>query len=221
MTPSKIYRFKISSRIIQEFETVNQGLESFFTGSAVVQNAIFTASAGVLQRQARRCRTRLTSSKISVIIPRMDTFSKEKRHDVMSRIKSRDTSIEKRIRSALHRSGFRFRVCDRRYPGSPDLVLPRYFAVVFVNGCFWHAHENCGFYRMPKTNVRFWQKKFNRNRERDAEVRKKYSDICWRVCTVWECAIRGKDSRRRIENAVEKIIQWLDESVEPELEIRG
>lgn len=151
----------------------------------------------------------------------MDIFSKEQRHKVMSHIRGKDTSIEKKIRSALHRAGFRFRVCDRRYPGSPDLVLPRYYAVIFVNGCFWHAHENCDYYRIPKSNIEFWQKKFTRNRQRDQQNRQLYHDRCWRVCTVWECAIRGKDSKKKIEKVTEDIIQWLDESVEVEMEIRG
>lgn len=69
----------------------------------------------------------------------MDTLTKEQRHKVMSGIRGKNTSIELKIRSVLHRAGFRFRICDRRYPGSPDLVLPRYYAVIFVNGCFWHA----------------------------------------------------------------------------------
>ena len=117
--------------------------------------------------------------------------------------------------------GFRFRVCDRRYPGSPDLVLPKYNAVIFVNGCFWHAHENCSYYRMPKSNVEFWQNKFTRNKQRDAENLAKYQDMCWRVCTVWECAIRGKNSKEKIEKVTEQIIEWLDESAEAELLIRG
>lgn len=151
----------------------------------------------------------------------MGTITNEQRHTVMSHIRGKNTSIEKKIRSALHRAGFRFRVCDRRYPGSPDLVLPKYNAVIFVNGCFWHAHENCSYYRMPKSNVEFWQKKFTRNKQRDEENLAKYQDMCWRVCTVWECAIRGKNSKEKIEKVTEQIIEWLDESAEAELLIRG
>lgn len=149
----------------------------------------------------------------------MDKITKEQRHTVMSHIRGKDTSIEKKIRSALHRAGFRFRVCDRRYPGSPDLVLPKYYAVIFVNGCFWHAHENCDYYRMPKSNVEFWQKKFERNRQRDYKNMEIYRERCWRVCTVWECAIRGKNSKEKIEKTVEQIILWLEESNEQNLEI--
>lgn len=151
----------------------------------------------------------------------MDTLTKEQRHKVMSGIRGKNTSIERKIRSVLHRAGFRFRICDRRYPGSPDLVLPRYYAVIFVNGCFWHAHENCDSFRMPKSNVVFWKKKFMRNKSRDKIVKGQYFERCWRVCTVWECAIRGKDSKKKIENAAEQIVQWLDESTDSELEIRN
>lgn len=151
----------------------------------------------------------------------MDTISKQQRHTVMSHIRGKDTSIEKKIRSALHRAGFRFRVCDRRYPGSPDLVLPRYYAVIFINGCFWHAHENCDYYRLPKSNVEFWMRKFSRNKQRDEKNLDTYRDRCWRICTVWECAIRGKNSKQKIEKVTGQIIQWLEETAEPELVIRG
>ena len=150
----------------------------------------------------------------------MDTLSPENRHKNMSHIPSKDTKPEKQIRSALWKAGFRYRICDKRYPGKPDLIFPRYYAVVFINGCFWHAHENCRYFVFPKSNQEFWKKKFDRNRERDSEVLKFYHDQCWRVCVVWECAIRGKDSRKKIENVKDQIILWLEESAEPFLEIR-
>lgn len=150
----------------------------------------------------------------------MDIITSDQRHAVMSHIRGKNTSIEKKIRSALHKAEFRFRVCDRRYPGSPDLVFPRHHAVIFINGCFWHAHENCQYYRIPKPNVEFWKNKFTRNKQRDKENLAKYQDMCWRICTAWECAIRGKDSKKKIERVTEQIIEWLDESIEPLLEIR-
>lgn len=151
----------------------------------------------------------------------MDILTPLQRHNVMSHIRSRNTTPEKLIRSALHRAGFRFRICDRRYPGKPDLVLPRYYAVIFINGCFWHAHENCGLFKMPKSNQEFWRKKFQRNRERDRKVISHYQDECYRICVVWECSIRGKKSKRRIEKVAGEIIHWLEESGDPYLEIRG
>ena len=151
----------------------------------------------------------------------MDTLTPEDRHKNMSHIRSRDTSPEKKIRSALFKAGFRYRICDKRYPGKPDLIFPRYYAVVFINGCFWHAHENCRYFVFPKSNTAFWQKKFTRNKERDIENLRYYQEQCWRICVVWECAIRGKKIRRKIENVADRISLWLEEAVEPFLEIRG
>lgn len=151
----------------------------------------------------------------------MDNISPEKRHQVMARIPSKNTRPEKLIRSALFRAGFRYRICDKRYPGKPDLIFPHYYAVIFINGCFWHAHENCSQFRFPKSNQEFWKKKFERNKERDAENLKFYQEQCWRVCLVWECSIRGKDSRKKIEQVTNQIIEWLEESSDPFLEISG
>ena len=108
----------------------------------------------------------------------------------MSHIKSRDTSPEKAIRRALHRAGFRYRVAPKSYPGKPDLVLPKYHAVVFINGCFWHGHEGCGCFVMPKTNTSFWQKKIERNRERDRETQLRLAQMGWHCITVWECQLK-------------------------------
>lgn len=151
----------------------------------------------------------------------MDVLSPESRHKAMSHIRSKDTKPEKQIRSALFKAGFRYRICDKRYPGKPDLIFPRYYAVIFINGCFWHAHESCEYFRFPHSNQDFWRNKFTRNKERDEKTIKYYQDQCWRVCLVWECSIRGKNSRRKIEKVTEQIIQWLEEPEESFLEIRG
>ncbi len=151
----------------------------------------------------------------------MDNISPEKRHQVMAKIPSKNTRPEKKIRSALFKAGFRYRICDKRYPGKPDLVFPHYYAVIFINGCFWHAHEGCIHFRPPKSNQAFWQRKFTQNKERDAENLKYYREKCWRVCLVWECSIRGKNSKQKIEKVTNQIIEWLEESSEPFLEIKG
>lgn len=151
----------------------------------------------------------------------MDVLTPPQRHNNMSHIRGRDTSPEKTIRSALHRAGFRFRICDRRYPGKPDIVLPRHFTVIFINGCFWHAHEGCRYFRMPSSNVDFWKAKFERNRERDAEVIQHYKDECWRICIIWECALRGKNKQNRIDSVAAEVCTWLDEGSEPFLEIKA
>lgn len=151
----------------------------------------------------------------------MDSLTVEKRHINMSHIKAKNTKPEKEIRSALFRAGFRYRICDKRYPGKPDIVFPHYYAVIFINGCFWHAHDGCHYFSFPKTNQKFWEEKFIRNKERDAKNLKYYLDQCWRVCIVWCCAIRGKNSNQKIETVKDQIIQWLEESSDQFLEIKG
>ena len=151
----------------------------------------------------------------------MDKFTKPERHYIMSQVHSKNTRPEKKIRSALFKAGFRYRICDKRYPGKPDLIFPHYYAVIFINGCFWHAHEGCSQFRFPNSNQDYWKKKFETNKRRDAENLKYYQDKCWRVCLVWECSIRGKGSKQKIEEVTNQIIEWLEESSEPFLEIKS
>ena len=144
----------------------------------------------------------------------MDVLSAADRHKNMSNIRAKDTRPEKEIRSALHRIGFRFRKNDSRLPGKPDIVLPNYKAVIFVNGCFWHGHTGCKYFVIPKTNTEFWQNKINRNKERDkAEIEQLQKDG-WRVGVVWECSITGKNRSSKIGDVSEKISLWLEEEFE-------
>ena len=121
----------------------------------------------------------------------MDTVDKEKRSAIMSRVGQKDTGPEMLLRSALHKIGLRYRLHDRGLPGTPDLVFPKYHAVVFVHGCYWHSH---GCYRstIPKTRRDFWTKKFKDNRTRDEKNIRQLIVQNWRVLTVWECALKGK-----------------------------
>jgi DNA mismatch endonuclease (patch repair protein) len=120
-----------------------------------------------------------------------DIFTKKKRSEIMRAVKSRDTKPEKAVRSLLHRDGYRFSLCSKKLPGSPDIVLRKYKTVVFVHGCFWHRHSECKpGRREPKTNVEFWQKKFKRNVERDAENAQELMGEGWKVVVVWECEAR-------------------------------
>lgn len=151
----------------------------------------------------------------------MDNLSIETRHKNMSHIHSKNTRPEKLIRTTLFKAGFRYRICDKRYPGKPDLIFPRYYAVIFINGCFWHAHEGCKYFVFPKSNQEFWKKKFESNKRRDVENLKYYQEQCWRVCLVWECSIRGKGSKQKIEQVTNQIIEWLEESTDPFLEIKA
>ena len=128
----------------------------------------------------------------------------------MSLIKSSETKPERQIRSELFRMGFRFRKNDRRLLGKPDIVLPHYHAVIFVNGCFWHAH-GCSRFKMPKTNSEFWNAKFERNKARDKEQIEKLLVEGWRVSLVWECSILGKNRTAKIRDVASKICYWLEE----------
>jgi len=123
----------------------------------------------------------------------MDRLTPEHRSWNMSRIRSRDTSPERVVRSLLHRLGYRFRLHRRDLPGSPDIVLPRHRAVVFVHGCFWHRHRGCRFAYTPKTRQQFWMQKFRENQARDERARRKLRRMGWRVLVVWECQTARPD----------------------------
>ena len=125
----------------------------------------------------------------------------------MSGIRGKDTKIEVTVRKALFARGFRYRLHDPRLPGKPDLVFPRYRAVVFVHGCYWHGHE-CRLFRLPATNTAFWQAKIDGNRVRDMRTRQCLLDAGWRVCVVWECALRGS-ARLEESEAIRRIAEWL------------
>ena len=115
----------------------------------------------------------------------------EQRSRCMSRIRGKDTKPEILVRRGLHACGFRFRLQDRRLPGRPDIVLPRYGVAVMVNGCFWHGHKGCRYASRPKSNVEFWEAKIARNRHRDEVTAAHLEALGWHVITVWECELRG------------------------------
>lgn len=119
-----------------------------------------------------------------------DVLTKAQRSYNMSRIRSKDTKPEEIVRKYLFSKGLRYRKNDKRYPGHPDIVLPKYHTVVFVHGCFWHRHPGCKYASVPKTNSEFWKKKFDRNVERDKEEQHKLKEMGWRVLIVWECELK-------------------------------
>lgn len=129
----------------------------------------------------------------------------------MAGIKGKNTTPEIRLRRALHRAGFRFRLHDATLPGRPDIILPRYRVAIFVHGCFWHSHEGCKNASSPKTNRAFWEEKFARNVDRDAANVAKLHDIGWRVGIVWECAVR----RNGEQAIVSELDHWLKNSLKP------
>lgn len=126
----------------------------------------------------------------------------------MSRIRSKDTSPEKLVRSFLHRAGYRFRLHVKSLPGSPDIVLPKYRTAIFVHGCFWHRHADCKYAYTPKSNVDFWNKKFQENVSRDVKKKKLLENVGWNVLTIWEC--ETKDESRLtayIEHLINKKVR--------------
>lgn len=121
----------------------------------------------------------------------MDVLSREKRSQIMASVKSSDTKPEMLVRRYLHAHSFRYGLHNRKLPGSPDIVLRKYKTIIFINGCFWHGHEGCKYYRLPKSNIEFWQTKIVRNRQRDIETIEALKVKGWRVITIWECELRN------------------------------
>lgn len=118
-----------------------------------------------------------------------DTLSPRKRSERMSRVRSKDTKPEMRVRRLVHGLGYRYRLHVRELPGTPDLVFPSRRAVIFVHGCFWHRHENCALARLPKSRLDFWRKKLESNTTRDAAQQERLRELGWRVLVVWECQL--------------------------------
>jgi len=136
-----------------------------------------------------------------------DVVDKETRSRMMSGIRAKDTKPELVIRSALHRAGFRFRLHRRDLPGTPDIVLPRYNAVINVHGCFWHYH-GCKYSKVPETRTDFWLKKLEANRDRDKKKSGELAVAGWRELVVWECALRSGEWT--IKELVADITEWLE-----------
>ena len=135
----------------------------------------------------------------------MDNRSKEERSKNMSHIPSKNTKPEETVRKYLFSKGFRYRKNVSKLPGKPDIVLPKYKTVVFVNGCFWHGHQDCKWFVRPKTNTEFWNAKFQYNIDRDQRNYKKLEEMGWRVLLIWECEIRHGDAFEAMDNLIERI----------------
>lgn len=148
----------------------------------------------------------------------VDVVSQEVRSRMMAGIRGKNTKPEIALRKGLHAAGFRFRLHDQKLPGKPDIVLARYKAVVFIHGCFWHGHE-CGLFKWPSTREEFWRAKIASNRKRDTQTATLLVEGGWRILTVWECAIRGRD-KIGIEKVVRQAGEWLRTDAATD-EIRG
>jgi DNA mismatch endonuclease (patch repair protein) len=136
-----------------------------------------------------------------------DVVDSRTRSRMMSGIRSKNTNPELLIRRGLHARGFRFRLHDKRLPGKPDLVLPKYSAVIFVHGCFWHRHD-CHLFKWPKTRREFWHKKLLRNQEKDVESYASLKKDGWYILTIWECALKGR-TRKPLDKVLDMAADWL------------
>ena len=133
-----------------------------------------------------------------------DFMSRTQRSRAMSHVRGTETELERVVRSELHRNGFRFRKNVKELPGRPDIVLPKYKAVVFVHGCFWHGHKGCPPAKLPDANATFWREKIAANVERDCRQVQALRQLGWRVCVVWGCSVRARRGP-----AIERVDTWL------------
>jgi len=142
-----------------------------------------------------------------------DIFAAEKRSWLMARVRQHDTTPERLVRKLLHGRGFRFTIKgpkNRSLPGRPDIVLPKYKAVVFVHGCFWHGHSHCALFRIPQNRREWWKNKFEGNRSRDRRVAKQLRRLGWKVITIWQCELRD----RRQSVATDRLVHELKRAAE-------
>ena len=137
-----------------------------------------------------------------------DIMSTSQRSHCMASIHSASTKPEILLRKLLWREGFRYRINDRRLPGSPDIVLPKFHTVIFVHGCFWHGHKGCKYYTIPKSNTEFWEEKLAKNQERDQQVWRLLEAKGWSVIIVWECQLKDKLQEKTLANVCATIRQF-------------
>lgn len=141
----------------------------------------------------------------------MDAVDKETRSRMMASIRSSNTRPELLVRKALHSRGFRFRINSRKLPGSPDIVLKKFNAAIFIHGCFWHGHR-CSLFRMPASNSDYWPEKIRKNRARDRKCLLALLSMGWRVCIVRECAIRKALRKPGLPGIATRLSSWIRSS---------
>lgn len=134
-----------------------------------------------------------------------DIKTPEERSRNMAAIRSSDTKPEMLVRSYIHGMGLRYGLHNRKLPGSPDIVMRRFKTVIFVHGCFWHGHENCKYYRLPKSNTKFWQDKVSKNRARDKRDIEALHKLGWNVIIIWECELKTEALRQQTFNRLADI----------------
>ncbi len=135
-----------------------------------------------------------------------DVHTRDVRSFNMSRIRSKDTKPEIIVRKALFAGGFRFRVHDNRYPGSPDIVLKKYKVVIFIHGCFWHGHKDCKYFKIPQTRTQWWQDKIARNKYNDKKAIKTLKREGWKVIILWECDLKANKMTKTLNKLAFKIL---------------
>ena len=140
-----------------------------------------------------------------------DNHSKEVRSYNMSKIRSTGTKPEEAVRKYLFSKGLRYRKNVKTLPGKPDIVLPKYKTIVFVNGCFWHGHQNCRYFVMPKSNAEYWSEKIKRNKERDITIYNQLTELGWNVITVWECGLKNGKREQTLEYLYYNILRNINE----------
>jgi DNA mismatch endonuclease (patch repair protein) len=140
----------------------------------------------------------------------VDIVDASTRSMMMSRVKGKDTQQEVEIRKRLFALGLRYRLHDKKLPGKPDLVLPRYKTVIFIHGCFWHVHD-CHLFRWPTSKKAFWKKKLEGNKKRDIENIESLKKLGWRILIIWECAFRstGRNREKEFHSITSKSVKWL------------
>lgn len=151
-----------------------------------------------------------------------DIVDSATRSRMMSGIRSKDTRSEVEIRKKLFRLGFRYRLHNKKLPGKPDIILPKYNAVIFFHGCFWHAHD-CHLFKWPSSRVKFWRNKLQRNREKDRENHEALIKLGWNILTIWECSFRGAgiNKEKEIEKIIKRVVSWLHSANKGNVEIRS
>ncbi|MBD5148873.1 MAG: DNA mismatch endonuclease Vsr [Oscillibacter sp.] len=134
-----------------------------------------------------------------------DVLSKEQRSKCMSHIRSKDTKPEVLVRRFLFAHGFRFRLHRKDLPGKPDIVLSKYKTVIFINGCFWHGHQDCKYSTIPETNREFWENKIKGNIQRDKETYSQLAELGWNVIEIWQCQLKPKTKDRTLQNLITEL----------------
>lgn len=136
----------------------------------------------------------------------MDVHSKKVRSYNMSCIKGKNTKPEEIVRKYLFSQGFRYRKNDKRYPGTPDIVLPKYKTAILINGCFWHGHQGCRYFVVPKSNTEFWVNKIEKNKQRDNKKIEELRSLGWKVIVIWECQLKKDVINETMADLVKEIV---------------